>query len=105
MARWKGTRLVSMRMQVQSQASLRGLRIWHCHELWCRSQTQLGSGIAVLGHRLAAVPLIQSLVWEPPYAVSVDLKTNKQKAWDGNPQVSDLSRSWESSQEKPGTWE
>ena len=24
-----------------------GLRIRHCHELWCRSQTQLGSGIAV----------------------------------------------------------
>ena len=23
------------------------LRIWHCHELWCRSQTQLRSGIAV----------------------------------------------------------
>ena len=28
-------------------ASLSGLRIWHCHELWCRSQTQLGSGVAV----------------------------------------------------------
>ena len=24
-----------------------GLRIWHCRELWCRSQTQLGSCIAV----------------------------------------------------------
>ena len=23
-----------------------GLRIWHCHELWCRLQTQLGSCIA-----------------------------------------------------------
>ena len=36
-----------MRMQVPSLASLRGLRIWHCHELWYRMQTQLGSGIAV----------------------------------------------------------
>ena len=26
---------------------LSGLRIWHCLELWCRSQTQLGSGVAV----------------------------------------------------------
>ena len=26
---------------------LSGLRIWHCHEVWCRSQTRLGSGIAV----------------------------------------------------------
>ena len=23
------------------------LRIWHCHELWCRSKTRLRSGIAV----------------------------------------------------------
>ena len=28
-------------------ASLSGLRIWHCRELWCRSQTWLGSGVAV----------------------------------------------------------
>ena len=28
-------------------ASLSRLRIWHCHELWCSSQIQLGSGIAV----------------------------------------------------------
>ena len=26
---------------------LSGLRLWHCHELWCRSQTRLRSGIAV----------------------------------------------------------
>ena len=35
------------RTQVQSLASLSGLRILHCRELWCESQTQLGSGIAV----------------------------------------------------------
>ena len=35
-------------MWVRSLASFSGLRIWHCHELlWCRSQTRLGSGIAV----------------------------------------------------------
>ena len=28
-------------------ASLSGLRIWRCCELWCRSQAQLGSGVAV----------------------------------------------------------
>ena len=26
---------------------VRGLRIWHCHELRCRSQTGLKSGVAV----------------------------------------------------------
>ena len=41
------TQLVSMRMQVRSPALLSGLKIWRCHELWCRSQTQLGSHVAV----------------------------------------------------------
>ena len=39
--------LVSMRTQVWSLASLSGLSIWHCSELWCRSPTRLESGIAV----------------------------------------------------------
>ena len=38
---------ISMRTWVQSLASLSGLRIWCCHELWCKLQTQLGSCIAV----------------------------------------------------------
>ena len=41
------TWLVSMRTWVQSLASLSGLRLWHCHELWYRSQMQLGSCVAV----------------------------------------------------------
>ena len=36
-------------MWVRSLASLRGLRIWSCHKLWCRLQTQLGSGVAGAG--------------------------------------------------------
>ena len=36
-----------MTLRVQSLASLSGLRIRHCHELWGRLQTWLGSGIAV----------------------------------------------------------
>ena len=36
-----------MRLQVQSLASISGLRIRHCHELWCSSQTWLRSGAAV----------------------------------------------------------
>ena len=35
------------RMWVRSLTSLSALRIWHCCELWCRSQTQLGSCAAV----------------------------------------------------------
>ena len=41
------TQLVSTRKQVRSLASLSGLRIWCFGELWCRSQTRLGSRIAV----------------------------------------------------------
>ena len=36
-----------MRTRVPSLALLRELRIWHYHELWCRSQTPLRSCIAV----------------------------------------------------------
>ena len=46
-AQWKQIPLRSMRTQVQSLALLSELRIWHCCELWCRSQTRLRSGIAV----------------------------------------------------------
>ena len=47
MAQRKWTWLVSMRMRVQTLALLSGLRIWRCHELWCRSQMWLGSAGAV----------------------------------------------------------
>ena len=48
MAQRKQTWLASMRTQVWSLALLSGLRIWHCCELWYRSQTQLGSDLALL---------------------------------------------------------
>ena len=35
-AQWKRTELGTMRTQVRSLASLSGLRIRHCRELWCR---------------------------------------------------------------------
>ena len=70
------TRLASLRMQVQSLALLSALRIWHCFKLWCRSQMQLGSCIAVAVHRPAAAALIWPLVWEPPYAMGVAKHTH-----------------------------
>ena len=72
---WKQTRLVSTRMHVQSLALLSGLRICHCHELWCRLQTQLRSQLLWLWPRLAAVALIQLLAWEFLCAVCVALKS------------------------------
>ena len=53
-----------MSLQVQSLALLSGLRIWHCREIWCRP---------------AAVALIGSLAWEPPYEAGAALKSKKKK--------------------------
>ena len=47
MVQQKQIRLGSMRLQVQSLASLGGLKIQGCCELWCRLQTRLGSRVAV----------------------------------------------------------
>ena len=74
MARWKRIRLGTMRFRVRPRASLSGLRIRCCHELW---QTRLESGIAVLWRRPAAVAPIRPLAWEPPYAAGVALKKAK----------------------------
>ena len=46
-AQWKGTQLVSMKMQVQYLTSLSGLNIWHCSKPWHRLQMWLGSGVAM----------------------------------------------------------
>lgn len=37
-AQRKRIRLGTMRLWVQSLASISGLRTWHCHELWHRAQ-------------------------------------------------------------------
>ena len=47
MAQWQGIRQGTMRLRVRSLALPSGLRIRSCHELWCRSQTQLRSCVAV----------------------------------------------------------
>ena len=69
-----------MRTQVRSLTSLSWLRIQCCHELWCSSQTQLRSvvTVAVVCRPADAAP-IQSLAWEPTYAVGAALKRPKKK--------------------------
>ena len=79
-AQQKGIQLGTMRLSVRFLASLSGLRIWHCHELWCRLKVRLGSGVAMLWCRLAAIALIRPLALEPPYAAGVALNIkNKNK--------------------------
>ena len=58
----------------------RWLRIWCCHELWCRLQTRLGSCVAVwLWCRPAATAPNQTLAWEPPYAAGAALGKKKKE--------------------------
>ena len=47
MAQQTRIRLGTMRLWVRSLALFSGLRIQRCHELWCGSQTWLGSCVAV----------------------------------------------------------
>ena len=47
MAQWLANPASIHEDYVPSLASLSGLGIWRCGELWRRSQTRLGSGIAV----------------------------------------------------------
>ena len=46
-ADWKRIWLGTMRLRVRFLASLSGLNIQCCHELWCRLQMRLGSCVAV----------------------------------------------------------
>ena len=74
LAQRKQIRLGTMRLQVQSLASL---RIRHC----CGVGHRCGWDLALLWlwRRMAAVPLIWLLAWQPPYAAGVALRKKKQK--------------------------
>ena len=55
-----------MRTQVLLLALLSGLRIWHCHGLWCSHKRSSDLALLWLWYRPAATALIQPLAWEPP---------------------------------------
>ena len=48
MAQQKLIQLESMKMQIQSLASLSGSGIWHCCELWCGTWFRSGIAVAVV---------------------------------------------------------
>ena len=58
-----------------------GLAQWvkdkHCHELWCSRRCGSDPAMLWLWYRPAAIALIRSLTWEPPYVVGVALKRQK----------------------------
>ena len=99
LAQWLTNPTRNHEVWVRSLALLSGLRIQRCHELWCRSQTWLGSRVAValaallwlwLWHRPVATAAIQPLAWEPPYATSAALEKIKQQQQQKLSKVSEL---------------
>ena len=75
-AQQKQFRVGTMRLQVRSLASLSGLRIQHCHELWCRSQMWLRSCIAVAVARASGY----SFDYTPSLGISICHKCGLKKA-------------------------
>ena len=73
----KRIRLGTTRFQVRSPASLSGLRIWLCLELWCGLQMWSDPKLLWLWCRPAVAALIQPLAWEFPYASGAALKRQK----------------------------
>ena len=78
-AQQKGIRNCVLMDTSQSLASLSGLRIRV--GVSCGVNRRYGSDLALLWlwHRLVATASIWPLVWKPPYAVGVALKSKKQK--------------------------
>ena len=65
--------------EVQSLASLNGLRTQHCHELGVGHRHGSDPTLPWLWHRLAAVAPTGPLAWEPLYDAGAALKKTKDK--------------------------
>ena len=83
MAPQKQIRLGTMRFRVRSLASLTRFKIWHCRELWCRSQTWLISGVAVA----LAQACSSSSYWTPSLGTSICCRCGPEKTKDKNKQT------------------
>ena len=93
-----------MRIRVRSLASLSGLRIWSCCELWC--SCRFGSDLVLLWlwRKPPATALIRLLVEEPPHATGTTLKRKKTKNKHKRLEMADEEIRRYLSQEIKGTW-
>ena len=78
--------LVSVRMGVQSLASLSGLKIRHCMSCGIGHRCGLDPSLLWLWCRRAAVALIRPLPWELPYAMGGGPPKKEKKASPQKPQ-------------------
>ena len=77
------TRLVSMRMCVQSLALISGLGYGVAVSRGVGHRPSLDLALLWLGCSQAATALIRPLIWELPYALGVALKRQKKKKKNG----------------------
>ena len=84
--------LRSMKLWVRSLAPLSGLRIQRCHERWCRSQTLLGSclAVALAGYSSHSTPSLGTSIC----CRCGPKKTKKKKKKILSTQFEALTRSW-----------
>ena len=78
MAQQRRIRLGALGLRVWSLASVDGLEIRRCGELWRRWWTRLRSGVAVALVWASSCVSDGTLAWEPPCATGVALKRQKQ---------------------------
>ena len=74
LTQWKGIWLASMRLRVQSLASISGLRIHAALSCGVGCRCSLDPELLWLWRRPAATAPIRPLAWEPPFATGVALK-------------------------------
>ena len=79
MAQWSTNPTRNHEVSVQTLASLSGLRIWGCYELWCSHRCGSDPVLLWLWRRLVPTAPIRPLTWESPYAVGVALKKAKRQ--------------------------
>ena len=75
---WLSSQRKPLLGSVRMQASCNGLRIWCCHELWCRLKRRLGSQVTA-----AAVAPVRPLAWELPCAMGAALKKQEKEKKSG----------------------
>ena len=83
-AQQKWIQPVTMKLWVQSMASLSGLRIWRSHELWCRSQKRLRPSVAVVVAMAVAVASHWSSDLTPSLGTSICHRSGPKKKKEKN---------------------
>uniref|UniRef100_A0A8C3WEP1 Amidase domain-containing protein n=1 Tax=Catagonus wagneri TaxID=51154 RepID=A0A8C3WEP1_9CETA len=76
-----GKKGISTRLPVRSLVSLSGLRIRCCHELWCRSQTRLGSRVFIAKWRSLDLDVLLAPALDPAFYIGYPAKAGNSSSY------------------------